>query len=63
MLRDPPAPCSIEVGDRVWLDVQKVLHHNIFEEKCFLKCMALDILEQTDPPDCKLRPQEGQLGR
>ena len=49
----------IEVGDRVWLDIQKVLHHNIFEERCWIKCMSLDILEQTDPVDCKLRPQEG----
>ena len=50
---------SIDVGERVWLDVAKVLQHNVVAERCFVNCMALDILEQTDPPDCKLRPEEG----
>ena len=36
-----------------------MLHHNIFEERCWINCMSLDILDQTDPVDCKLRAQEG----
>ena len=52
---------SIKIGDRVWLNIEQVLHHNFFEELCWLRCMALDIVDQKDPIDCKLRPEEGPL--
>ncbi|KCV67529.1 hypothetical protein H696_06047 [Fonticula alba] len=50
---------NIEIGDVVWLNLEKVLHHNLFEEACWIKCMMLDIVDQTDPEGCKLRPEEG----
>ena len=50
---------TIQVGDRVWLNLEMLLHNNIFQEQCWLRCMMLDVVHQTDPIDCKLRPEEG----
>ena len=50
---------DIEIGERLWVNLEKILNSRILGPACWLECMLLDIVEQTDPPDCKLRPDQG----
>ncbi|KAL6071761.1 Phospholipid--sterol O-acyltransferase [Balamuthia mandrillaris] len=43
------------LGDRLWLDVRKL----VAAPECWLTCMTLNADDQSDGPECKVRPGEG----
>ncbi|KAJ7543177.1 hypothetical protein O6H91_09G028100 [Diphasiastrum complanatum] len=51
----PFSPLDFFPLDSVWLDTRKVLS----VPTCWLKCMVLDPYNQTDHPECKVRPDSG----
>jgi len=54
----PNSPVDVYVGDRVWLSTSKVLAVDPFRSSCWIRCMMLQPLNQTDDV-CKLRPATG----
>jgi hypothetical protein len=49
---------DIEIQEVIWLNLQKLIETLTFDKKCWLDCMKLE-KNGTDPPDCKVRPDEG----
>ncbi|XP_024533140.1 phospholipid--sterol O-acyltransferase [Selaginella moellendorffii] len=55
LLDCPFSPLNFNPLDPVWLDTRKVLS----VPYCWMKCMVLDPVNQTDHPECKSRPDSG----
>jgi hypothetical protein len=49
---------DINIQDVVWLNLQKLVETMTFDHHCWIDCMKLG-KNGTDPPDCKIRADEG----
>ena len=49
---------DINIQDIVWLNLQKMMETLTYDHHCWIDCMKLG-KNSTDPPDCKLRADEG----
>jgi hypothetical protein len=56
--RKPCRGADIEIQDILWLNLQKLFETLTYDKTCWLDCLKL-AANSTDPPDCKIRPDEG----
>jgi hypothetical protein len=49
---------DINIQDVVWLNLQKLVETMTYDHHCWIDCMKLG-KNGTDPPDCKIRADEG----
>lgn len=49
---------DINIQDIVWLNLQKMMETLTYDHHCWIDCMKLG-RNSSDPPDCKLRADEG----
>lgn len=54
-------PCrgpDINIQDIIWLNLQKMIETMTYDQSCWINCLKLN-KNGTDPPDCKVRADEG----
>lgn len=49
---------DVQVMDQLWISVEKLVQTVVVDKNCYLDCLALHE-DQSDPPDCKVRPMQG----